>query len=334
MRLILACLVLALAATAAEPFPDFKNTQKPADKPPTPQETLAAMSLPDGFFATVFAGDPDVHQPVDMKFDSKGRLWVVEAYSYDGRKFDVKRRDRILIFDDVDGDGAFDSRKVFTDTLTAVTSVNIGFGGVWAIAGQELVFIADADGDDKPDGPPRVLLDGFDSNRIGHTKANGLTWGPDGWLYARHGIQATSKVGKPGTPPEQRFAMNVGIWRYHPTRHVFEMVQYGTTNPWGTAFDRHGQLFFTNNVIGHLWHVVPGAHTKRMYGRDQNPYTYELGRGNGHPGRGTLALWRHDLPRQQLAGPIPRRDVHVQHPRAARQYGCPRVDPGWLQGEA
>ena len=50
----------------------------------------------------------------------------------------------------------------------------------------------------------------------------------------------------------------------------------GTTNPWGLDYDDHGQWFFTNNVINHLWHVVPGAHYKRMFGDDFNPHLYQL----------------------------------------------------------
>ncbi len=52
-----------------------------------------------------------------MAWDSAGRLFIAEKYTYAERplKFDLNLRDRILIFEDRDGDGHFDSRKVFTD---------------------------------------------------------------------------------------------------------------------------------------------------------------------------------------------------------------------------
>jgi putative heme-binding domain-containing protein len=53
-------------------------------------------------------------------------------------------------------------------------------------------------------------------------------------------------------------------------------VAHGTTNPWGLDYDDHGQMFFSNTVIGHLWHVIPGAHYKRMYGEDLTLRVYEL----------------------------------------------------------
>ncbi len=87
---------------------------------------------------------------------------------------------------------------------------------------------------------------------------------------------ATSSVGKPGTPDEQRTKVNCGVWRFHPSRHAFEMVANGTTNPWGLDFDDFGEAFITNCVIKHLWHVIPGAHYQRMYGQDADPYAYSL----------------------------------------------------------
>ena len=70
--------------------------------------------------------------------------------------------------------------------------------------------------------------------------------------------------------------MSCGVWRYHPTRGVFEPFAHGTTNPWGLDWDDYGQAFITNCVIDHLWHVVPGGHYRRMYGQDLNPYVYGL----------------------------------------------------------
>src|SRR5439155_6253445 len=119
------------------------------------------------------------------------------------------------------------------------------------------------------------IIDGW-STATRHNLVNGLRWGPDGWPYGCHGIVAASRPGLPGTPQETRPRINCGVWRYHPTRKIFEVVCHGTTNPWGLDFDEHGEGFFTNCVIGHLWHVIPGAHYKRMYGQDYNKYAYEL----------------------------------------------------------
>jgi putative membrane-bound dehydrogenase-like protein len=277
----LACFAGAsIGSSSADKFPPIVNTQDPKDVPPTPQESLRKITVPPGFHVTLFAGEPDVQQPIAMTLDDRGRLWVAECYTYAGggtpNVWDVKHRDRILVFEDTDNDGRFDKRTVFWDQGQNLSSLAIGFGGVWVLAAPNLLFISNSDGDGLRAGAPQVVLDGWVVRGVGHNIVNGLTWGPDGWLYGRHGIQATSLVGPPGTPDAQRVQLNCSIWRYHPTRKVFEIVTNGTTNPWGLDYDDHGQMFFTNNVNGHLWHVIPGAHYKRMYGEDFDPHVYEL----------------------------------------------------------
>ncbi len=268
---------LLIAIGAAEPIrlpSGFPNTQEAGQNPPTPQEALAGMSVPDGFTVTLFAGEPDISQPIAMTVDDRGRLWVAQCFTSPTWVDTPTGPDRILIFSDTDQDGQFDEKKVFADNLANLTGLEVGMGGVWACCAPNLVFIPDADGDDQPDGPAKVILDGW--ALPDHNLLNGLTWGPDGWLYGAHGILGTSRVGIPGTPDPQRIPINCGIWRYHPTQRRFEVVGHGTTNPWGLDFDERGHGFFTNCVIGHLWHLVHGAHYKRMSGTDFNPHVYDL----------------------------------------------------------
>ncbi|MHC4995835.1 MAG: PVC-type heme-binding CxxCH protein, partial [Planctomycetota bacterium] len=265
----------AATPTAQLDTPHAINTQKPGEHPPSAQESAAMITVPEGFSVTLFAGDPSVHQPIAFDIDDRGRLWVAECYTYEGGDYDLNKKDRILIFEDTDSDGAYDKRTIFYDQAERLTGITLGFGGVWITSAPHLLFIPDRDGDDRPDGEPVARLDGF-SLLSRHNMVNGLRWGPDGWLYGRHGITDTSTVGTTETPLGQRIKMNCSIWRYHPQRHVFEIVTNGTTNPWGLDYNDHGQWFFTNNVINHLWHVVPGAHYQRMFGDDFNPHVYRL----------------------------------------------------------
>jgi putative membrane-bound dehydrogenase-like protein len=245
------------------------------NRPLPPSEAPAHMTVPEGFRVSLFAGEADVVQPIAFTFDDRGRLWVVECYSYPNWLTSGQGKDRVLIFEDKDGRGHFTSCKVFWDKGTNLSGIQVGFGGVWLCATPNLLFIPDRDGDDVPDGPPVVVLDGWDL-KAKHNVFNSLTWGPDGWLYGCNGILSNSRVGKPGTPADQRVAINCGVWRYHPTKERFEVVANGTTNPWGLDFDDYGQMFITNCVIHHLWHVIPGAHFQRMYGQDFNPHLYRL----------------------------------------------------------
>ena len=248
------------------------NTQELGREPLAPEEAAAMMQLPEGFSATLFAGEPDVRQPIAMKLDDRGRVWVAESYSY--KEWEMKGEDRILVLEDSDNDGKFDSRKIFYDKATHLSGMVVGFGGVWICDSPNLEFIPDRDGDDVPDGPPEVVLDGF-STAANHNFFNGLTWGLDGWLYGRHGITAASLVGKPGTPAKERIDISCGIWRLHPVTHEVEIVARGTTNPWGLDWNDMGEMFMTGNVNGHLWHVIPGAYYPRMHGQGSAAHVYD-----------------------------------------------------------
>ena len=271
---------LVETVVCATDFPTVYNSEPDQTAaPPSPRESLAKLKLPPGFNATVFAAEPDVQNPIAMAWDASGRLWIAENYTYAERalKFDLHLRDRILIFEDKDGDGRFDSRRVFTDEVQRLTSVEVGHGGVWAMCPPQLLFIPEKDGDGVPDGPPEVVLDGFKVPADNyHNFANGLHWGPDGWLYGRCGASAPGKIGVPGTPNDARLPIHGAVWRYHPQRKAVEVLTAGPMNSWGHDWDAYGEAFCINTVNGHLWHVIPGAHYLVAHTIDPNPRAYQL----------------------------------------------------------
>ena len=209
------------------------------------QKTVADMLLTHGFQAELIAAEPDVVQPIAFCIDARGRLWVLEGLSYPNKQPEGKGRDRILIFADEDGDGTFETRKVFAEGLNLASGIEVGFGGVFVGAAPELLFIPDKDGDDKPDGPPQVLLDGWGYQDT-HETLNSFTWGPDGWLYGCHGVFTHSMVGKPGTPENQRTMIHAGVWRFHPVRQEFEVFSHGGSNQWGLDYNENGHFFITH----------------------------------------------------------------------------------------
>ena len=249
------------------------RTSLPDDRPLPPTEAARTMVVPDGFQVTLFAGEPDCQQPIGFCLDDRGRLWVAEAYNYPNHG--TKPGDRILIFEDVDGDGQFDKRTVFYDKLNYVTGIEVGFGGVWVMSPPSFYFIPDRNGDDQPDSEPLVLLDGFGNHANSHNLANGFAWGPDGWLYGTHGRTNWSLLGKPGTPKEQRVVFDGGVYRYHPVRHVWEPYADGTTNPWGIDWNDVGEAFVCNCVNPHLFHVIYGAHYEPWRNRASSQYAYQ-----------------------------------------------------------
>ena len=240
-----------------------------------PDEAVAKMSIPEGFDVSVFASEPDLAEPIAFCFDDRGRLWVVENLNYQTRReHSDEKISRIQILEDTDSDGVFDKKKTFKDDLTFTSGIAIGFGGVFVGSPPNFSFIPDADGDDVPDGPPQVLLDGWGINDR-HETLNSFIWGPDGWLYGCHGVFTRSMVGRPGAEESERQFIDGGIWRFHPITKKYEVFARGLSNPWGFDFDDHGQGFATCCVIPHLFHVVQGGVYHKQSNPHVNPYIYD-----------------------------------------------------------
>ena len=258
----------------------------------TPDAAVENMTLQDGFQANAWASEPMITQPMAFCWDDRGRMWVAENRDYEARNkgFANDGESRILILEDTNGDGVADSRKVFLEGIPFPAALAVGMGGLWLGAPPHLLFVPDADGDDKADmDDVEVRLTGW-GIRDRHETLNSFRWGPDGWLYGCQGFATPSKVGKPAGkaqlykhndefPKDIKFEgkptdINGGIWRYHPIKDAFEVVAHGFSNPWGLDFDAHGQQFITACVIPHLWHVVPGGVYHRQGGQHFNPYVY------------------------------------------------------------
>jgi putative membrane-bound dehydrogenase-like protein len=272
-------IILFILPVAGDEFPPVYDSETDTDaQPMSAAEAAESMIVPAGFRVSLFAAEPMVRNPIAMAWDDSGRMWVAENYTYAERpqRFDLSLRDRVVVLEDLDNDGKAESSRIFTDNVQMLTSVEVGRGGVWLMCPPQLLFIPDTDQDCIPDGPTQVILDGFDVARDNyHNFANGLRWGPDGWLYGRCGHSCPGMIGAPGTPQELRVPIQGGIWRYHPQRKTVEVICHGTTNPWGHDWDRNGELFFINTVIGHVWHAIPGAHFRESYGESRNPFVYE-----------------------------------------------------------
>lgn len=242
-------------------------------------DTVNGMSVSPGFATELIAAEPDLHQPIAFTFDARGRIWVIEAHSYPTKRAEGEGLDKIVIFEDQDGDGEFESRKIFAEGINLASGIEVGHGGVWVGAAPELLFIPDRDGNDIPDTVPVVLLDGFGYQDT-HETMNSFTWGPDGWLYGNQGIFNYAMIGKPGASNEERISLSAGVWRYHPIRHEFEIFGHGGSNPWGLDFNEMGQLFMTHcrsrwgggpttliSQGGHYWNQANRGHAPFVSGQ-------------------------------------------------------------------
>lgn len=257
----------------------------------TPAEAVDNMTIKQGYQVNVWASEPMMTQPMAFCFDDRGRMWIAENRDYEsrGHGFSNAGDSRILILEDTDRDGVADTKKVFMEGIPFPAALAVGFDGVFVGAPPNLLFIPDRNHDDVADtADVEVRLTGW-GIRDRHETLNSFHWGPDGWLYGCQGFATPSKVRKPegkGKLYKHREAfpddilegegvdINGGVWRYHPTKDIFEVVAHGFSNPWGIDYDAKGQLFISACVIPHMWHVVPGGIYHRQGGQHFNPYVY------------------------------------------------------------
>lgn len=256
----------------------------------TPQDAETRMTAADGLSVTLFASEPEVRQPILTKVDARGRLWTIQYLQYPNpaglKRVSVDRwsrtvydrvpeppprgprgADRITILTDTDGDGRADRFQDFVDGLNLATGVEFGHGGVYVLQVPYLLFYADRNRDDVPDGEPEVLLEGFGMEDA-QSLANHLTWGPDGWLYGVNGSTTTCRI--------REIEFQQGVWRYHPLDDRFELFCEGGGNTFGLTFDERGNLFYSTNG-GPFIHALQGAYYRKSFGKHgplHNLHTY------------------------------------------------------------
>jgi putative membrane-bound dehydrogenase-like protein len=264
-----------------------------------PEEAAKRMKLPEGFSARCVASEPMIRQPTSISFDNRGRLWVLQYLQYPNYagikavKQDQYLRtiwdktpeppphgprgaDRITILYDPDEHGVFRKSRDFVTGLNIASGFCLGNGGVYVVQPPYLLFYADKNEDDVPDGDPEVLLSGFGMDDT-HSLANSLQFGPDGWLYGAAGSTSTCRIANPANPKEV-IEFQQGIWRYHPKTKRFELFSEGGGNTYGLDFDRNGQVIAGTNWGGFaMLHQMQGAYYVKGFSKHgplHNPHAY------------------------------------------------------------
>ena len=283
-----------------------KSIHESVDGALSPEKSHSLIKTTDGIEVDLLLSEPYITQPLHLSFDYKGRLWVVQ-YSQYPDPAGLKRlsrdkvwrvsydkvppppphkknstfwgNDKISIHEDTNGDGRYDTHKVFLDGLNMATSVAHDGKGVWVTNPPYLLYYEDQNQDDVPDGDPIVHLEGF-GLEDSHSIANSLVLGVDGWIYGAQGSTVSASVksvmSKNKIDPVNSMGQN--IWRYNPQNNKYQIFAEGGGNAFGVEIDSRGRIFSGHNggdTRG--FHYVKGAYYRKSWGKHgalTNPFAY------------------------------------------------------------
>ncbi|MEZ6140430.1 MAG: hypothetical protein R3B84_07645 [Zavarzinella sp.] len=104
----------------------FDNRKPSGQEYLTPEQTISRMKVAEEFEVKLFAGEPDLSNPIAFTIDERGRVWAIESFEYPSRTPKGKApRDRIVILEDTNGDGKCDKRTVFAEGKIFLSCPNV-----------------------------------------------------------------------------------------------------------------------------------------------------------------------------------------------------------------
>lgn len=222
----------------------------------TGEESIGKMTVHKGMKVELFADEkmfPELVNPVQMAFDTKGRLWVACWITYPHWKPTTPMNDKLLILEDTNGDGKADVCKTFAGDLHNPTGFEFWNGGLLISQGSDIVFLKDTNGDDNYDVRERIVH-GLDTADTHHT-ANSFTLDPGGAMYFQEGTFHHTQVESPWGPT--RRVANGAVFRYEPRAQKFDVyVSYGFANPHGHIFDKWGQDIVWDGTGAQPYHAL------------------------------------------------------------------------------
>ncbi|MHA3771878.1 PVC-type heme-binding CxxCH protein [Verrucomicrobiota bacterium sgz303538] len=260
-------------------LPPVPTNYQPSNKNGNPeykygQDAVNSLALPPGYKVEMFASEkefPNLANPMQMSFDNKGRLWVAVMPTYPHyRPGDAMPNDKILIYEDTNGDGKADKETVFADHLHLPIGFELTPEGVYVSQEPNLMLLRDTDGDDHAD-VREIVLGGFDSHDTHHA-IHAYTADPSGAFVMGEGVFLHSDVETAYGPVR---GVDGGFYRFSPQRSQLERTaQLSIPNPWGIAFDYWGQDFFLHTSGPSMNWMLPVS-VKSTYG-SKTPSTPDL----------------------------------------------------------
>ncbi|HTG44661.1 MAG TPA: PVC-type heme-binding CxxCH protein [Verrucomicrobiae bacterium] len=285
--------------------------RKDGSGPEAAREQLKQLKVADGLEVTLFASEPMIRNPANMDVDARGRVWATEGANYRVWNEWGKLRpegDRIVIFEDTDGDGQADKEKTFyqgNDVNTALGICVLGNKVIVSCSPNVLVF-TDENGDDVSD-KKEVLFTGVKGVDHDHG-VHAFVFGPDGKLYFNAGNEGRELHRPDGALVKDRFGFEVKsdakpyqegmVFRCNIDGSDLEVLGYNFRNNYEVAVDSFGTLWQSDNDDD---------------GNKGVRINYVMDYGNfGYRDEITRAAW--NAKRTHMEAEIPKRHWHLNDP--------------------
>jgi putative heme-binding domain-containing protein len=265
---------LALLSAAIAQEPDRND----------PAAELASFKLPPGFEVNLFASEKDgVIKPIQMRWDARGRLWVIQSTIYPQLKPGETANDKVLILEDTKRGGYADKVTVFADGLMIPTGLEVApdSSSCYVGEGTKLWLLADTDDDGKADRRD-VVLRGFGTGD-NHQNINSFRWSPGGELMFSQGLHAHARV---ETPRGIVALDQAGLWRWRSREYRLDAFFGGGAdpqNPWGWTFNRWGQALISAGNSGNMYYPAPEMIRGWQSGRRETVWINGRGRKTSNP---------------------------------------------------
>ncbi len=226
-----------------------------------PQAAIDGFEVAEGIEVQLFAAEPQLLSPTSIDVDHLGRVWVCEAVNY--RHFRNPHNeqraegDRILVLEDVDGDGRADRQTVFYQGTDIDSPHGVCVLGKQVIvsAGENVLVFTDEDGDLKADSK-QPLFTGISGVQHDHgIHAFGV--GPDGKLifnFGNEGKQLRTADGEAvvdlagNVVNDSRNPYQQGmVFRCNPDGSELETLGWNFRNNWEVCVDSFGTMWQSDN---------------------------------------------------------------------------------------
>jgi putative heme-binding domain-containing protein len=294
----------------------------------SPEEERAKFRLPAGFAIQLVASEPQIQKPMNLAFDTRGRLWVTHSVEYPFAAANgVTPRDGLTVLEGFGPDGRATKATRFVDDLNIPIGVLPLPVGTADGRGQEVIVwsipniwkLTDIDGDGRAD-RREVLYGPFDFADT-HGNQNAFRLGHDGWVYACHGFRNASKVKLRGEGDVVLEMTSGNTFRFRPDGSAIEQVSWGQVNPFGMCFDRLGNQFTADCHSKPIMMILRGGHYD-SFGKPHDGLGYApLTTGDGHGSTGIAGMAAYDAEQfpaeyrgSMFVGNVMTNVIHRDHP--------------------